>query len=115
MAVPLGKYNYGQVPTTIEKPSPDDVVLRVSSLNSAPIAKNLAVKIVVFCGMAGSFGYEKEHYEVSMAIGGRRLFPAITRDLDTLVVAPGVSCREQIEHATGRRALHPAEALRNAL
>jgi Fe-S oxidoreductase len=67
------------------------------------------------CGMAGSFGYEKEHYEVSMAIGGRRLFPAVENVPEAIVVAPGVSCRQQIEHATGRRVLHPAEALLHAL
>jgi Fe-S oxidoreductase len=67
------------------------------------------------CGMAGSFGYEKEHYDVSMAIGRRRLFPAIEKNPDALVVAPGISCRQQVEHATGRRPLHPAEALVRAL
>ena len=63
------------------------------------------------CGMAGSFGFEKEHYDVSMAIGRRRLFPAVERQPDAIVVAPGVSCRQQVEHATGKKALHPAEAL----
>jgi Fe-S oxidoreductase len=67
------------------------------------------------CGMAGSFGYEKEHYEVSMAIGRRRLFGAVEGSPEAVVVAPGVSCRQQIEHATGRVALHPAEALARAL
>ncbi len=67
------------------------------------------------CGMAGSFGYEKEHYDVSMAIGRRRLFPAVEKNPEAVVVAPGVSCRQQVEHATGRRPLHPAEALARAL
>jgi Fe-S oxidoreductase len=67
------------------------------------------------CGMAGSFGYEKEHYEISLAIGGRRLFPAVERNPEAIVVAPGISCRQQVEHATGRRPLHPAEALVRAL
>lgn len=67
------------------------------------------------CGMAGSFGFEKEHYDLSMAIGRRRLFPAIERQPEAIVVAPGVSCRQQVEHATGRKALHPAEALARAL
>ncbi len=67
------------------------------------------------CGMAGSFGYEKEHYDVSLAVGGRRLFPAVEKNPDAIVVAPGVSCRQQVEHATGRRPLHPAEALIRAL
>jgi Fe-S oxidoreductase len=67
------------------------------------------------CGMAGSFGFEKEHYEVSMAIGKRRLFPAVDKNPTAIIVAPGVSCRQQVEHATGRRVLHPAEALMLAL
>jgi Fe-S oxidoreductase len=67
------------------------------------------------CGMAGSFGYEKEHYDISIAIGRRRLFPAVEKDPDAIVVAPGISCRQQVEHATGRRPLHPAEALIRAL
>ena len=67
------------------------------------------------CGMAGSFGYEAEHYEVSLAMGERRLLPAV-RDANeqTSVVAAGVSCRQQIKHATGRSALHPAEVLHRA-
>src|SRR2546425_4141774 len=67
------------------------------------------------CGMAGSFGYEKEHYDISIAIGRRRLFPAVENNPNAIVVAPGISCRQQIEHATGRRPLHPAEALVRAL
>jgi Fe-S oxidoreductase len=67
------------------------------------------------CGMAGAFGYEKEHYDISLAIGKRRLFPAIANNPTAVVVTPGVSCRQQVEHATGRRALHPAEALVRAL
>jgi FAD/FMN-containing dehydrogenase/Fe-S oxidoreductase len=64
------------------------------------------------CGMAGSFGYECEHYEVSRLVGEQRLFPALRRaDADAVVVAPGFSCRRQIEHFTGRTALHPAELL----
>ena len=68
------------------------------------------------CGMAGSFGFEKEHYEMSMQIGGQRLFPAVNAaGAETVVVAPGVSCRQQIKHGTGKRALHPAEVLWNAI
>jgi FAD/FMN-containing dehydrogenase/Fe-S oxidoreductase len=67
------------------------------------------------CGMAGSFGYEKEHYDISIAIGRRRLFPAVENNPNAVVVAPGISCRQQVEHATGRKALHPAEALARAL
>lgn len=67
------------------------------------------------CGMAGSFGYEKEHYEVSVAVGRRRLVPAVENNPEAIVIAPGISCRQQVEHATGRRPLHPAEALVMAL
>ena len=68
------------------------------------------------CGMAGSFGYEKEHYEMSLAIGNRRLFPAIkTKAPDCEIVAAGVSCRQQIAHGTGRRAKHLVEVLAEAL
>jgi FAD/FMN-containing dehydrogenase/Fe-S oxidoreductase len=68
------------------------------------------------CGMAGSFGYESEHYDVSIAMGERRLLPAVRAvSDDTTIVAAGVSCRQQIKHGTGRRALHPAEALHRAL
>src|SRR5918994_168745 len=63
------------------------------------------------CGMAGLFGYEKVHYEVSMKMGERRLFPAVREAGERSVVAPGTSCREQILDGTQRRALHPAEYL----
>ncbi len=68
------------------------------------------------CGMAGSFGYEAEHYSLSQAMGERKLLPAVRAAADsTTVVAAGVSCRQQIKHATGKQALHPAELLRNRL
>ena len=68
------------------------------------------------CGMAGSFGFEREHYDVSVALGNRRLAPAVKAAApETEIVAPGISCRQQIEHLAGRRARHPAEALRQAL
>ncbi|MFK7770410.1 MAG: FAD-binding and (Fe-S)-binding domain-containing protein [Mariniblastus sp.] len=67
------------------------------------------------CGMAGSFGYESEHYDVSMQIGELVLFPAVRAEPATsLIAAPGTSCRHQIADGTGRRALHPIEILRNA-
>jgi Fe-S oxidoreductase len=68
------------------------------------------------CGMAGSFGFEREHYDVSVTLGNRRLAPAVkSAAAETEIVAPGVSCRQQIEHLTGRRAKHPAQILREAL
>ncbi len=64
------------------------------------------------CGMAGSFGYEAEHYEISRALAERRLIPAIREaPPGTLIVAPGTSCRHQIAAFAHRRAYHPAEAL----
>ncbi len=64
------------------------------------------------CGMAGSFGFEKEHYDHSEAMAQRRLVPeVVSAGPDTVVVAEGTSCRQQIAHFTGREALHPVEAL----
>jgi FAD/FMN-containing dehydrogenase/Fe-S oxidoreductase len=64
------------------------------------------------CGMAGSFGYEAEHYEVSRKIGEERLFPAIEQTgEETVIAVAGVSCRQQIEHFTGRKPVHLAEVL----
>jgi FAD/FMN-containing dehydrogenase/Fe-S oxidoreductase len=68
------------------------------------------------CGMAGSFGFEKEKYEISLQIGELELLPAIRQSpADTLIIANGFSCREQIAQGTGRRALHLAEVLQMAL
>jgi FAD/FMN-containing dehydrogenase/Fe-S oxidoreductase len=68
------------------------------------------------CGMAGSFGYEKEHYDVSMKIGELVLFPAVrNKAADTIVAAPGTSCRHQIKDGTQSHALHPVEILFDAL
>lgn len=68
------------------------------------------------CGMAGSFGYEKEHYELSMKVGELVLFPEVRKaDKETIIAAPGTSCRHQIKDGTGREALHPVEVLFEAL
>jgi len=68
------------------------------------------------CGMAGAFGYETEHYDISLAMAERRLLPAVReQSQDTIIAAAGVSCRQQIKHGTGRQALHPVEVLRAAL
>jgi FAD/FMN-containing dehydrogenase/Fe-S oxidoreductase len=68
------------------------------------------------CGMAGSFGFEAEHYELSMRIGELRLFPAVRAEpRGTIIAATGVSCRQQIAHGTGRAALHPLEIVRSAV
>jgi Fe-S oxidoreductase len=68
------------------------------------------------CGMAGSFGFEKEHYDLSTKIGNRRLAPAVKAvGADVEIVAPGISCRQQIEHLAGRKAKHPAELMLQVL
>ncbi len=68
------------------------------------------------CGMAGSFGYEKEHYDISMKIGELVLLPAVrSASEDTIIAAPGTSCRHQIKDGTGKKALHPVEVLWEAL
>ncbi|MEQ7009956.1 FAD-linked oxidase C-terminal domain-containing protein [Actinopolymorpha sp. B17G11] len=68
------------------------------------------------CGMAGSFGFESEHYDLSMTVGSDRLFPAIEAEADrTVVAATGVSCRQQIRHGTDRAAWHPLELVRAAV
>jgi Fe-S oxidoreductase len=64
--------------------------------------------------MAGAFGYQ--HYDMSMAVGEERLFPALRALPEgALIVAEGISCRHQIDHGTGRRTLHLAEVLRDSL
>ncbi|RMF26800.1 MAG: FAD-binding oxidoreductase, partial [Chloroflexi bacterium] len=68
------------------------------------------------CGLAGAFGYEAEHYDLSMAMAERRLLPAVRAEgEETVIVAAGVSCRQQIRHGAGREALHPAQVLREAI
>lgn len=68
------------------------------------------------CGMAGSFGYEKEHYDLSMKIGELVLFPSIRKQTeDTIIAAPGTSCRHQVKDGTGKHAKHPVEILYEAL
>ena len=80
--------------------------------------KNYEVSIIPSgcCGMAGSFGYEKEHYKTSMAIGELKLFPAVRKSNgETIIAANGTSCRHQIKDGTGKDALHPVTILRQAL
>jgi Fe-S oxidoreductase len=63
------------------------------------------------CGMAGAFGYEKGHYDLSVRIANLELLPALAARPEATVVAPGTSCRHQIRDLTGRTALHPLEML----
>lgn len=71
------------------------------------------------CGMAGSFGYEKEHYDFSLQVGEQVLFPAVRKAVaenpEVIIAAPGTSCREQIKHGTGRTAYHPIEVMYSCL
>jgi Fe-S oxidoreductase len=68
------------------------------------------------CGMAGAFGYEKEHYDLSMKIGEMVLFPAVrSASEETVIVASGTSCRHHIADGTGRKAFHPVEVMYDAL
>ena len=67
------------------------------------------------CGMAGSFGYTAERYELSMRIGEQSVFGAVRAEPAAVVAAPGTSCRHQVHDGTGRRALHPVEVIAEAL
>jgi len=67
------------------------------------------------CGVAGSFGYETEHYALSVQIGEQRLLPAVRAAPEAIIAASGVSCREQVQHGAGRTALHPIEIVAAAL
>jgi len=67
------------------------------------------------CGMAGSFGHEKGHFDVSMKMGELALFPAVRAAGGSMIAASGVSCRQQIVDGTGRVARHPLALLAEAL
>ena len=91
---------------------------QLSSFTVLNLPKNYKVTIIPSgcCGMAGSFGYEKEHYKVSMQIGEQTLFPAVRKaSNDTIIAANGTSCRHQIKDGTNRDAKHPITILREAL
>jgi Fe-S oxidoreductase len=91
------------------KMTPDEAVL-------ARLGLDFKVLDSGCCGLAGSFGYERSHYDISMKIGERALLPAVRKaPKDALVIADGFSCRQQVAHATDRRALHLAEVIQLAL
>jgi Fe-S oxidoreductase len=93
----------------IMKFEPEEFVLRGMGLDFEHLDSGC-------CGMAGAFGFEAKHYDISMRIGERVLLPrAREAAADTLIIADGFSCREQIEQTTDRRALHLAEVLQLAL
>ncbi|APY00241.1 FAD-binding and (Fe-S)-binding domain-containing protein [Lacinutrix venerupis] len=91
---------------------------QIHSFNILNLPKNYKVTIIPSgcCGMAGSFGYEKEHFKVSMQIGNQTLFPAVKKAAtNTIIAVNGTSCRHQIKDGTGKKALHPISILKNAL
>ena len=87
------------------------------SVKLMSLPKNYSVKTIPSgcCGMAGSFGYEKEHYAMSMQVGELVLFPAVRKAAAKTISAPGTSCRHQIHDGTGVNAKHPVEILYEAL
>jgi Fe-S oxidoreductase len=88
------------------------------SVKMLSLAENYKVRTIPSgcCGMAGSFGFEKEHFDVSMQIGELVLFPTVRKQEDTTIIAaPGTSCRHQIKDGTGKHALHTVEILHAAL
>jgi Fe-S oxidoreductase len=94
---------------SIQRMNSEESVLRQMGVNFTSPAQGC-------CGMAGAFGFEKGKYDVSLAIGELELLPAVrAASPDTLLIADGFSCREQIEQCTGRKALHLAEVLRVAM
>jgi Fe-S oxidoreductase len=91
-------------------------VLHSKKILSLPANYHVEVIPSGCCGMAGSFGYEKEHFEVSMKVGELVLFPAVRKaGTDAIIAAPGTSCRHQIKDGTGREAKHTVEVLYEAL
>ncbi|MDD2941333.1 MAG: FAD-linked oxidase C-terminal domain-containing protein [bacterium] len=88
------------------------------SLTLLNLPRNYSVNLIPSgcCGMAGSFGYEREHYDLSMKIGEMVLLPAVRKaDPDDLIVASGTSCRQQIIHGSNKAALHPVQVMLRAL
>ncbi len=87
------------------------------TVRALSIPKNYEVEVIQSgcCGMAGSFGFEADNYELSMKIGEQVLFPAIRASKNATIVAPGTSCRHQILDGVKRSALHPIQLLESAL
>ncbi|MFL5808565.1 MAG: FAD-binding and (Fe-S)-binding domain-containing protein, partial [Flavisolibacter sp.] len=90
----------------------------IPSVKVLSLPENYSVEVIPSgcCGMAGSFGYEKEHYDISMKIGELVLLPTVRKqNEDVIIVAPGTSCRHQVKDGTGRKVLHTVEVLYEAL
>jgi Fe-S oxidoreductase len=117
------------VPRLALRPGPRSIMLHghchQTSMGLVASSKSLLSKIpgasVVdlsagCCGMAGSWGYARDHFDLSRTIGERKLFPAVrARTPDTIVAAAGTSCRHQLRDFTGVDAVHPAVLLRSLL
>src|SRR5690606_16413646 len=92
------------------------LVEHTSKILSFPVGHEVTVIPSGCCGMAGAFGYEKEHYEVSVGVGELVLLPAVRETPDDVwIAAPGTSCRHQIKDGANRRAYHPVEILWQSL
>ncbi len=123
------EFNMGKINRELFTPEKKNILVHIhcqqksvassgSLIESLSIPVNYNVKEIPSgcCGMAGAFGYEKEHYELSNKIGELVLFPEVRNSAqDTIIAAPGTSCRHHIKEGTGRTALHPAEILYDAL
>ena len=119
----------GHIDETVFKDEPKQILLHghchqkaldtiQNSAMALSLPKNYEVEVIPSgcCGMAGSFGYEKDHYELSMQVGELVLFPAVrAASEDILIAAPGTSCRHQISDGTQKKAFHPVEILLDAL
>jgi FAD/FMN-containing dehydrogenase/Fe-S oxidoreductase len=109
------KYNYIKLHGHCHQKSLASVEPSAKML-SIPLNYKVDILPTGCCGMAGSFGYEREHYDISMKIGEQSLFPLVREAYaNRIISAPGVSCRQQILDGTGVKALHPISILKNAL
>jgi Fe-S oxidoreductase len=94
------------------------IASNLPTVRSLSLPRNFRVSVIPSgcCGMAGSFGYESEHYDLAMKVGELILLPAVREAVPgTIIAAPGTSCRHQIKDGTGQTALHTAEILCDAL
>lgn len=119
------EYQKGNINSNVFQSTPKNIYVHIHCQFKAISDKNIITKLLSIvsnttiheipsscCGMAGSFGYEKEHYELSMKIGEMVLFKTIrTLDDQAIVIANGTSCRQQIHDGTAKQALHPVEFL----
>ena len=123
------EFSAGRITSKMFTDEPAEVLVHVhcqekAVTTSAPVLAALGIPVNYkvreipsgCCGMAGAFGYEKEHFDLSQKVGELVLFPEVRKASDTtIIVAPGTSCRHQVKDGTGRKTLHPAEVLFRAL